>query len=154
MSVGDMSRGMQCSNQMAVTYRTDWEPAAASRRYALRVVQRSCGIIYTQFNSGFMENPSFEKLSNFSCAHVNMRWIGPMWPRCTFGDQKGLIWKKVLPFGNPPHYWTKNCGLFQILIFFILYWSKRDCFGYFGVFWTKFEGADLKTKTGNNHNRP
>ena len=29
-----------------------------------------------------------------------MWWIGPMWPKCAFGDQKGLIWKEAMPFGN------------------------------------------------------
>ena len=42
-----------------------------------------------------------------------------MWPKCAFGDQKCLIRKKDMPFGNPSHHGTKNCGLLQISFFFI-----------------------------------
>ena len=97
------------------------QPAAASRRCALGV---SClgvssglvGTIYTQFNSGFMKNPYFEKVADFSSVHVDMWWIGPMWPKCAFGDKKGLIWGKGMPFGNLPHHWRRNCELFENII--------------------------------------
>jgi hypothetical protein len=48
-----------------------------------------------------------------------MWWIGPMWPKCTFGDQKGLIRNKNMPFGNPPYHETKNCRFLKDIDFFI-----------------------------------
>ena len=63
------------------------------------------GAIYTQSNSGFRGKPRFEKLTNFFLSHVDtvsVWWVevGPMWPKCAFGDQKGLIRKKVMPFDH------------------------------------------------------
>ena len=48
-------------------------------------------------------------------------WIcggfAPLRPMCAFGDQKGLIWKKDMSFGNPPHHGTK-CRFFKKSTFF------------------------------------
>ena len=68
------------------------------------------GTIYTQSKSGFMENPYFEKLADFSyvmwmCGGL-APWSAPC-PKCAFGDQNGLIRKKVMPFGNPSYHGTK-----------------------------------------------
>ena len=55
-----------------------------------------------------------------------------MWPKCAFGDQKGLIRNKDMPFGNPPHHGTKNCGLLKnidFLCFFAFYGSKGGVLG-------------------------
>ena len=65
-----------------------------------------------------------------------------MWPKCAFGDQKGLIRNKDVPFGNPPHHGTKNCGLLKNVDFFIflpfmgqkvVFWVQKtvvlECFG-------------------------
>ena len=102
----------------------------------LEVPSGLVGTIYTQSNSGFMKTPYFENLADFSCVHVDMWWIGPMWPKCAFGDQKGLIWKESMLFGNPLHHGTKNCELFKkcrILIFYFLVkgdiLSKKTVFG-------------------------
>ena len=82
--------------------------------------------------------------------NVDMWWIGPMWPTCAFGDQKGLIRKEAISFGNPTHHGTKACGLFNkmsILFFYFMgqkrvFWVKKN--GGFGVLWTECKGADLK----------
>ena len=37
--------------------------------------------------------------------HVNMCWIGPMWPKCTFGD---VIGNKDMPFTDLPDHETKK----------------------------------------------
>ena len=99
-----------------------------------------------------MENPYFEKLANFSYVHVNMWWIDPMWPKCAFGNQKGLIWKEAMSFGNPPYHGTKNCGLFKNgNFYFLLFMGQKGVFGVkkwcCGVFWTECEEADLKQTT-------
>ena len=44
-----------------------------------------------------------------------------MWPKCAFGDQKGLIRNKDMPFGNSPHHGTKNCGLLKNVVFFYFF---------------------------------
>ena len=76
-----------------------------------------------------------------------MWWIGPMWPKCAFGDQRGLIWNKAMPFGNPPYHGTKNCGPLKKSIYFlpftgqkVVFWVKKT------VFRTECEVADLKER--------
>ena len=58
--------------------------------------------------------------------------------------------KKDMPFGNPPHDGTNNCGLFKNKVYFYplrvkkwYFWSKKRCLG---VFWTECEVADLKQR--------
>ena len=110
-------------------YRADWEPAAASGRRVLGVSSGLVGTIYTQSNSGVMENPYFEKLADFSHVHVDMWWFCPMWPKCAFGDQKGLTRKKTAVWQSPSSS-DKNCELFKkTSIFFNPFKSKRGCFG-------------------------
>ena len=111
-----------------------------------------------------MENPYFEKLADLSC----VMWIcggfascGPS--ACAFGDQKGLIRNKDMPFGNPPHHGTENCELLKNIdfLFFCLLLVKKWCFGskkqWFWVFWTGCEVADLnqgqKTIKMNHRNK-
>ena len=86
------------------------------------------GTIYTQSNSGVMENPYFKKLADFSHVHVDMWWTCPMWPKCAFGDQKGLIRTKDMLFGNPL-IMGQNCGLYQF--YFLLFMGPKV------VFWVK-----------------
>ena len=65
-----------------------------------------------------------------------------MWLKCTFGDQKGLIRNKDMPFGNPPYHGTKIVEFQKqspFLLFFAFYGSKSgvlsqkngdfECFG-------------------------
>ena len=55
-----------------------------------------------------------------------------MWPKYAFGDQKGLIRNKDMPFGNPPHHGKKNCGPLEkidFFIFFCLSWVTKWYFG-------------------------
>ena len=110
------------------------------------------GTIYTQSNSGFMENPYFEKMADFSC----VMWICGGLARC---GQSALLATKKASFG------IKTCRLAIPLIterkvtdfykkyyftFFYLSWVKKVGFGSkkrcFGVFWTECEVADLKQR--------
>ena len=97
----------------------------------LEVLSGPVGATYTKSTSGLMENPCFEKLADFSLRHVDMWWVCPMWPKCAFGDPKCPIRNKDMPFGNPPHHGTKNCGLLKNIDFFVyfyLLYVKKWCF--------------------------
>ena len=59
------------------------------------------GTIYTKSKSGFMENPYFEKLADFFYVHVEIGWIGPMRPKCAFGDQKASFRIKTCHLAIP-----------------------------------------------------
>ena len=49
-----------------------------------------------------------------------------MWPKCAFGDQKGLIRNKDMPFGNPPHQGTKIADFQKIFFcFFYRLWTIK-----------------------------
>ena len=91
------------------------------------------GTIYrdTQSDSCFMETPYFEKDGQFFQCHVDMWWVSPMWPKCAFRDQKGLIWKRYATW-HPPDHRTKiaNFSKKYHFHFILLYWSKGA--GYFG----------------------
>ena len=113
------------------------------------------GTIYTQFNSGVMENPYFEKLADFSlcaCGHV-VDW--PHMAQVRFATKKAHLEKKIMPFGNSQS-WDKKLRTFPKYRFsyFKFYASKgkRGCFGSkkrcFRVFWTECEGADPKQRQG------
>ena len=84
------------------------------------------GTIYTQSNSDFMENPYFEKMADFSCVMWICGGFAPRGPSALLAT-KGLIRNKDMPFGNPPHHGTKNCGLLKnidVLFFFAFHGSK------------------------------
>ena len=57
--------------------------------------------------------------------HVNMCWIGPMWPKCTFGD---VIGNKDMPFTDLPDHETKKLRAQKIEfgLLFTFYLSKSD----------------------------
>ena len=79
-----------------------------------------------------MEDPYFEKNGRFSHVHVGMWCIGPMWPKCAFGDQKGLIWKKATSFGNALIMGQEIADFSTsiIFLFFMLFMGQRGgCFG-------------------------
>ena len=133
--------GIHSSTEATVTYRADWDPAAASGRRALGVFWR-CPAALWGLSTPNPTHISWEilVLKNwpiFLC-HVDMWWIGPMWPKCAFGNQKGLIRNKGMPFGNPPYHGKKNLQTLKS-IFFYLYGSKvvflvKNCiFGWFGL---------------------
>ena len=83
-----------------------------------------------------------------------------MWPKCAFGDQKGLFRNKDMPFGNPPHHGTKNCGLLEKSIFFVF----LPFMGQKVVFWVKktvvlsvldrVSGSRPEPRIENNQNEP
>ena len=93
--------------------------------------QRSYGDHLHPIRLRFHGKPLFWKIGWFILRHVDMWWFCLMWPKCAFGDQKGLIRNKDMPFGNSPHHGTKNCGLLKNVDFFIfcLLWVKKWCFG-------------------------
>ena len=74
--------------------------------------------------------------------------IGPMWPKCAFGDQKGLIRKKTCHLAIPLIMEQNNADFLKIDFFFYLLWVQKVIFwvknGVFGVFWTECEVADPK----------
>ena len=103
------------------------------------------GTIYTQINSGVKENPYFETLSDFPRVHVDMWWIGPMWPKCAFGDQKGLIWKKPCRLATPL-IMGQEIADFSKILFSFLKWDffmgqKKGVLGQKTVFWGVLDRA-------------
>ena len=82
--------------------------------------------------------------------HVDMWWIGPIWPKHAFGDQKGLIRKKDMPFGDSPDHakMFANFSKNRFIIFSFL--SEEAGFGsksgVLGCFWPGCEVADLKQR--------
>ena len=84
-----------------------------------------------------------------------MWWIGPMWSKCAFGDQKGLIQKKRHAIWQSPSSLDKKLPSFhknyRCILFFItmgqkvVFWVKKRCFG---VSWTGCEVTDLKPRQG------
>ena len=89
------------------------------------------GTIYTQSDSGFMENPYFEKLADFSCVMWICGGFAPRGPSALLATKKSLIRNKDMPFGNPPHHGTKKCGLLKNIdfLFFAFHRSKSGVLG-------------------------
>ena len=64
-----------------------------------------------------------------------------MWPKCAFGDQKGLILIKAMPFGNPPYHGTKNVNFEKKTVVMLLpflgqkwgFWVKNGVLGCSGL---------------------
>ena len=91
----------------------------------MEVPRGLAGTIYTKSNSGFMETPCFSN-GRFSLRHADRWWIGPMWPKYAFGDQKGLLCFVLLPISMTPtlhtpqlHQITHFFGLHQSSMFFV-----------------------------------
>ena len=68
--------------------------------------------------------------------------------RFQFGDQKGIIRNKDMPFGYPTYHEMKIVGSdFSNSVFTLLakkcFLGQKRCFG---VFWAKCEAADLKQR--------
>ena len=63
-----------------------------------------------------------------SCGYVV---VLPHVAQVRFWRPKCLIRNKDMPFGNPPHHGTKDCGLLKIdfILIFCLSWVKKWCFG-------------------------
>ena len=78
--------------------RVDWQPEATSGRRALVVFWR-CPVVLWGPSTPNPTQVSWEtlvlKTGRFLLCQVDMWWIGTMWPKCAFGDQKGLIQKKT-----------------------------------------------------------
>ena len=125
-----------------------------------RGAQRSYGDHLHPIRLRFHGKPLFWKIGRFFLRHEDMWWFCPTWPKCAFGDQKGLIQNKDIPFGNPPHHGTKHCGLLKNTDFFIF----LPFMGQEVVFWVKktvvFEcldrvwGSRPEPRTKHNQNEP
>ena len=116
-------------------YRADWELAASSGRRVLGV-SLGCpavlwGAIYTQFNSGVMETPFFEKLADFflrACGCVvnlpHVAQVRFLQPKRPYFDQKAC--RLAIPLIR-----DKKLQTFQkaSIFFFYLLCVKRGCFG-------------------------
>ena len=65
--------------------------------------------------AGALEGPSpcFEtKKSRLFLCHVDMWWIGPMWPSALLATKKASFGKEDMPFGHPTYHGKENFILF------------------------------------------
>ena len=89
------------------SYSADWEPAAPSGRRVLGVFWRCLPALWgpSTPNPTLVagENLIVKNWPIFFLRRMDMWWISPMWPKCAFGDQRVLIRKKGMPFGDPPY---------------------------------------------------
>ena len=127
--------GTHHSQRTTGTYRADWEPAATSGRRVLGVFWRCPAVLWgpsTPNPTQVSWKTLILKIGRFFLRHVDMWWFCPMWPKYAFGDQKSLIRKKDMPFGNPPHHGTKNCGILKNIDFFLFFGLSGVKKWYFG----------------------
>ena len=85
-------------------YKADWELAAPSGRHVLGVswgVLSLVGTIYTKFNSGFMENPYFEKLAIFPVRMWTCGGLAPCGPSTLLATKKASFRQKTCPLAIP-----------------------------------------------------
>ena len=111
------------------TYSAGWELAGGGRVLGCSGgAQRPCG------------DPYFEKMGPFFLRHVDMWWIGPMWPKCAFGDQKGLIWKKKHAIWESPLSWDQKLRTVKKNRFYLIafYGPKSGILGQKTVFFGCF----------------
>ena len=108
------------------------------------------GTIYTQSNSGFMENPYFEKLADFSCVMWICGGLAPCGPSALLATKKASFGIKTCHLAIPLIMGQKLRTFQKIDFYFlpfmgqkVVFWVKKRCFG---VFWTECEVADLKQR--------
>ena len=100
------------------------------------------GTIYTQSDSGFMENPYFEKLADFSCVMWICGGFAPRGPSALLATKNASFGIKTCHLAIPRIMGQKNCGLLEKSIFFVflpfmgqkvVFWVKKtvvfECFG-------------------------
>ena len=121
------------------------------------------GTIYTQSDSGFMENPYFEKLADFSCVMWICGGFAPRGPSTLLATKKASFGIKTCHLAIPRIMGQEIVNFFKkmIFLFFGLSWVKKWCLGskkrWFWVFWTGCEVVDLnqgqKTIKMNHRNK-
>ena len=89
------------------------------------------GIIYTQSDSGFMENPYFEKLADFSCVMWICGGFAPRGPSALLATKKASFVIKTCHSAIPRIMGQKIADFLQIsvFLFFGLSWVKKWYFG-------------------------
>ena len=91
------------------------------------------GTIYTQSDSGFMENPYFEKLADFSCVMWICGGFAPRGPSALLATKKASFGIKTCHLAIPRIMGQKIANFYKISIFYFLpfmgqkvvFWSKK-----------------------------
>ena len=89
------------------------------------------GTIYTQSDSGFMENPYFEKLADFSCVMWICGGFAPCGPSALLATKKASFGIKTCHLAIPRIMGQKIADLKNIdfFYFFAFYGSKSGVLG-------------------------
>ena len=91
------------------------------------------GTIYTQSDSGFMENPYFEKLADFSCVMWICGGFAPRGPSAPLVTKKASFGIKTCHLAIPRIMGQKIANFYKISIFLFL----LPFMGQKVVFWVK-----------------
>ena len=92
------------------------------------------GTIYTQFNSGFMETPYFEKLANFSCVMWICGGFAPCGPSALLATKKASFEIKTCHLAIPLMKGQKNADFQFFFVFLpfmdpkVVFWVRKRCF--------------------------
>ena len=89
------------------------------------------GTIYTQFDSGFMENPYFEKLADFSCVMWICGGFAPRGPSALLATKNASFGIKTCHSAIPRIMGQKIADFYKISIFyfFAFHGSKSGVLG-------------------------
>ena len=89
------------------------------------------GTIYTQSDSGFMENPYFEKLADFSCVMWICGGFAPRGPSALLATKNASFGIKTCHLAIPRIMGQKIADfyIFDFYMFFYLLYVKKWCFG-------------------------
>ena len=90
--------------------------------------QRSYGTIYTQSNSGYMENPYFEKLADFSYVMWICGGFAPCGPSALLATKNASFGIKTCHPAIPRIMGQKIADFYKKSIFFF-HWSKSGVLG-------------------------
>ena len=91
------------------------------------------GTIYTKSDSGFMENPYFEKLADFSYVMWICGGLAPCDPSALLASKKASFGIKPCRLAIPPYHGTKVADFLKP-IFFTFYGSQSGILGQKTVF--------------------
>ena len=86
------------------------------------------GTIYTQSDSGFMENPYFEKMADFSCVIWICGGFAPRGPSALLATKNASFGIKTCHLAIPLIMEQKNRGILKIS-FFAFYGPKSGILG-------------------------
>ena len=95
------------------------------------------GTIYTQSDSGFMENPYFEKLADFSCVMWICGGFAPRGPSALLATKNASFGIKTCHLAIPRIMGQKKCGRLRKIdfLFFLPFMGQKV------VFWVKKNGG-------------